>query len=1137
MVGWLRAAVYSSFALALALIVVLLSKQDISATTWGTVYTATLTSSAPYATGDGLAVYSQASPHANFAFVGNSAAPTGFQPATDSQLTDGANVGNIVSAVTLGFINGPCANPLLLKFAFMDATTDITHTVDFVGTGNDLVKDDDGDTVVEAEDTNGLPTYVDHYPSFLNSRYDPDGPAGAKLPLRPRARYASTLQVLSGAPVTLLNFVIFSAGDLGDATKGLPGAVSVMEEAYGFVNFVELNNTTAAAAPSTITDFCTSLATTTTLTGLTKGLMAVKTGVPPWEVAGFDKQCYLPAGTDNLAKLAGTDNDADGVTDDGCLYVPDPCVGFDYSGNGTVEVANGEDIAGDGANDNDADTVVDEGCGLLRAENPAPLTGLYGTGTHLQRGYSQAIRDVDGDGRDNGVDVCPLVVDILPDGAGQAGDTDGDGINEACDPDDTVASPGSPAPDGIDNDGDNAVLTTNGLDDDGDTLIDEVGEGIDEDPVDNADNDGDTRLDEDGECKSTSGPPDEDQDCYSNRGDNCALLANPGDDLDATLPVPADLGEQIDQIGDLCEAGADAPVAEAACADAADNDGDTRVNDGCPQGAGAAEGAGVCAEASPAPRSADNDFDSKINDGCAAVGAAETGIQCANNIDDDLGDAVEHPGTPRVNDGCTAVGGRPEVGAECQNKIADAADVDALINDGCPRAGGGAANGHYHADAPAAAYCIPDPDGADDSDNNGNSDNDGDGWCDSTEDLLGSDKGLAGSTPEYLGLEYTALPDSGGVAAQICNDLAVYPGGAATDNDGTGGANAADPGCNPANFAGDTDMDGVPDTVDNCMSADNPEQRDGNNNGTGDDCEASDNDGDGFDDLNEAWMGTDHTDDCADSTGDDAWPPDANKDGQALVGDVISLFFNRIFATLDPLTANYQLRSDANGDGKILVGDVILLFFNRIFQKCEKIVPVTNNTGAAVNYVEMEFSSKVIEIRQSVNVTDDNATPGNAADDVAWTKVGVSGNLIKFSRNSGSAPDTAIIKTQKLGAAAGQDGGINTREGLPLLRSATLKSGGAAGQVENQGAGNKPREVRQAAGAAKTCMVITFNKAIAEITVKDLTSGAITHKHVQYATSVVSITLATANGDTVRLMQAMDLDGYTVTSIVFDNSC
>ena len=91
----------------------------------------------------------------------------------------------------------------------------------------------------------------------------------------------------------------------------------------------------------------------------------------------------------------------------------------------------------------------------------------------------------------------------------------------------------------------------------------------------------------------------------------------------------------------------------------------------------------------------------------------------------------------------------------------------------------------------------------------------------------------------------------------------------------------------------------------------------------------TDDDNDGFTDVREQYMSTDELDDCRVVLGHDAWPPDANSDGQLLVNDVILLFLGKV---LNP--PNYSARSDANGDGLILVNDVILLFLGKVFTRC-----------------------------------------------------------------------------------------------------------------------------------------------------------------------------------------------------------
>ena len=87
-------------------------------------------------------------------------------------------------------------------------------------------------------------------------------------------------------------------------------------------------------------------------------------------------------------------------------------------------------------------------------------------------------------------------------------------------------------------------------------------------------------------------------------------------------------------------------------------------------------------------------------------------------------------------------------------------------------------------------------------------------------------------------------------------------------------------------------------------------------------------DGDGFSDTGEAvHLGTDPARGCAASGGPndelppDAWPPDADDDRDADIGDVVALFR----ASLGN-PSGYAARSDANGDADNDIGDVIGLF-------------------------------------------------------------------------------------------------------------------------------------------------------------------------------------------------------------------
>jgi hypothetical protein len=87
----------------------------------------------------------------------------------------------------------------------------------------------------------------------------------------------------------------------------------------------------------------------------------------------------------------------------------------------------------------------------------------------------------------------------------------------------------------------------------------------------------------------------------------------------------------------------------------------------------------------------------------------------------------------------------------------------------------------------------------------------------------------------------------------------------------------------------------------------------------------ADDDDDGFTDVNERYMSTDELDDCRVVLGHDAWPPDANGNGTANVGDVIQLFGSGKVLQ-DVGQPFYSRRSDANGNGAVNVGDVIVFF-------------------------------------------------------------------------------------------------------------------------------------------------------------------------------------------------------------------
>lgn len=191
------------------------------------------------------------------------------------------------------------------------------------------------------------------------------------------------------------------------------------------------------------------------------------------------------------------------------------------------------------------------------------------------------------------------------------------------------------------------------------------------------------------------------------------------------------------------------------------------------------------------------------------------------------------------------------------------------------------------------AYAFdPDPDNHDGAESiafDVIADSDGDGHWDANETAKGSDPVDAGSTPER------------------CNG-ADDDGDTVTDEPPANSGRATpDPLCEAA-----ADPDG--DTVANALD--------------------TDDDGDGFSDASEWSMSTDALAGCPVVNGHDAWPPDAVPDGDANIGDLITLFGNgKILQEVgDPF---YSARSDSDGNGEVNIGDLVGLFGGgRILTSC-----------------------------------------------------------------------------------------------------------------------------------------------------------------------------------------------------------
>jgi hypothetical protein len=139
-----------------------------------------------------------------------------------------------------------------------------------------------------------------------------------------------------------------------------------------------------------------------------------------------------------------------------------------------------------GLTKNNPRTAEDESGNVWRTNPDCP-------GTYTFWGYTASIRDADNDNFDNSLDVCPTIYGTAAqcDPTTGAGDTDGDGLCDACDPTPNVTN-WDPDGDGYLNFQDNCPLVANGkaLDDQHDSDLDRIG-----DVCDTTDWDGDTTPD------------------------------------------------------------------------------------------------------------------------------------------------------------------------------------------------------------------------------------------------------------------------------------------------------------------------------------------------------------------------------------------------------------------------------------------------------------------------------------------------------------------------------------------------------------------------------------------------------------------------------------------------------------------
>jgi len=407
-----------------------------------------------------------------------------------------------------------------------------------------------------------------------------------------------------------------------------------------------------------------------------------------------------------------------------------------------------------------------------------------------------------------------------------------------------------------------------GVDDDGDTVVDDGCFVVTDKCGDGIDNDGDTKTDE-----------------------LCGLVRQ----INPTVPGIYNTGTHL--VDTYSESNRDY-----------DGDGVSNPLDGCPCNDAGADGA----------PDVDTDNDG-IPDVCDPT--PNGGAFCLaplNGPNDDC----DNDGFQNRQDNCPlhANGGANQIDGDGDG-IGDACEgTNAPANWNCGATSATVANGPYLNDMTVGAVCV------------GEADTDGDGWCDSTETLLGSDPNLATSTPEFKGIDYkvVAAQTPPGGAPQSCTNLTFYGThalvGTPVDDDGDTLVNAADPGC--AVIATDKDQDGVVDGSDNCPGSlvggqpnkdknANPAQLNtdatgtwaGDGDATGDACD-TDPDNDRAENRAEWGHGTDP------KSSSGAAPLDLNADQKVSILDVL-LYKPKFWP------AHYDYKYDLNLDGTVSILDVL----------------------------------------------------------------------------------------------------------------------------------------------------------------------------------------------------------------------
>ncbi len=410
----------------------------------------------------------------------------------------GAIAGRLDSEATLGLLNNPCNNRIQVAFTLLNGSINTSDVIFSSPVGEtDVMRP----LAVDANG-NGIPDGADKYPAYLSSFMQ-----GAE----PRARLFGVTHI-QGSWLTV-NILFFDPG----AALNIGGTAITFNPALGYSAIVILQDPTAQAAPSAISDLCAPLLIQYVVLGKT-----IDNPCTPTRVIGAN--CPVTSDVAPDIKERGYpsfpcdprsrfDDDRDGKINDGCPQVGATAESGAQCDNDFSDDPEDSSIndgcpqfgdVSEGARIPGACSGGDEG-GCTYRSNPAN----GGTVNFTTLDVSQ--RDADGDGIENSLDVCALVPNSEwnPRAIDFINDPDNDGLPTACDPSPNETGAGSPSG-----------------------------------------------------CISGYTGTDEDQDCFSNRADNCPVtksLQDPSKPPEPTTNKPFAPDSDSDGIGDVCDPDPTAP--------------------------------------------------------------------------------------------------------------------------------------------------------------------------------------------------------------------------------------------------------------------------------------------------------------------------------------------------------------------------------------------------------------------------------------------------------------------------------------------------------------------------------------------------------------------------------------------------